>query len=115
MIKMQDVIEATSPVSLVGRYFGDTTPVPPPPVVAMSSETNAVAAMGLGALSGLSLVYAAVAIVGGIYFFKTAPKEKGFWKGWGYVNGGLSYIAAGTMGLAALGLGGAAIVGAVKK
>ncbi len=48
---------------------------------------------------------AALMIVSGLYFFKTAPKEKGFWKGWGYVNGGLSYLGA-----AGYALGGLAVM-----
>jgi hypothetical protein len=102
VIKVQDVIETTNPVSLVGRYSG------------LGQEPSPAASAGpiegsLGALSGLALFYGAIAIVGGVYFFRTAPKESGFWKGWGYVNGVLSYGSAAILGLAALGLGGAAI------
>jgi len=50
------------------------------------------------------LVSAGLMVVGGMYYWKTAPKQKGFWKGWGYVNGTMAYVGAGLYTLAGLGV-----------
>lgn len=88
---MRIVFKANNPtMSFLGA---DAAPVPQDPDV----TSRAASAGIILAAGGLAT---AMMAVGAAYFWKSAPKMQGFWKGYGYVSAVL-----GTVGAVAYGIG----------
>jgi hypothetical protein len=114
MVRVSDLVAVSFPGIKVMNFLGDdAAPTAPPAPLPSTAASGDAAIMGIGA-AGAILVSAGL-VVAGMYYWKTAPKVSGFWKGWGYYNGTAAYLGAGVYALAALGLGGAAVVSAVKS
>ncbi len=108
MLRVADALTVASPALLATRLIVPDQAPAPVHGIGQSDAANA------SIMSGALLVGAAVLVISGMYYMKTAPKEKGFWKGWGYFNGVSSYLGAGAYTLIGLGFGGVALAKAIR-